>query len=446
MKNRISKALEFTSFITILMLMIFSRSLTGLYLFGFRLGELLVGFGIFLAFLLSINHLINKEYRYKELNKYFLIILLLFFISLFFNNGNILNLYTYKSSSYIWTIPYLFLGINFFNLINRKYFQYALVTIPFLIYIFGTINYPSIFQSFFVANSDKFEFQKASDILIVVLIGLVVAKTKLLSKKNYLIYFFSLTGLFIPLFLFMSKGSLLAFIFYFLFEIVLYFKFLKANIRKFTICLMVGFLFFSFSTLNIWGDFSFTKPQSLFGLLDNSSELNIADKFVDLYKTKAIDFEHPDKIIYLIDGRVYSNDVTFNWRLQIWQDVIYDLTTKNQIIFGYGYNEIIPAMDDVERRGTDGTNENVHNYFINILARGGLLQLSFFIFAYYLVIKNYFKNKEKLYASQFLVSVLVVSFFDSSMESVRFPIIFYTISGCFIYDNYIKNRKTNIGL
>ena len=209
---------------------------------------------------------------------------------------------------------------------------------------------------------------------------------------------------------------------------------------------MVGFLFFSFSTLNIWGDFSFTKPQSLFGLLDNSSELNIADKFVDLYKTKAIDFEHPDKIIYLIDGRVYSNDVTFNWRLQIWQDVIYDLTTKNQIIFGYGYNEIIPAMDDVERRGTDGTNENVHNYFINILARGGLLQLSFFIFAYYLVIKNYFKNKEKLYASQFLVSVLVVSFFDSSMEYVSFPIIFYTISGCFIYDNYIKNRKTNIGL
>ena len=113
MKNRISKALEFTSFITILMLMIFSRSLTGLYLFGFRLGELLVGFGIFLAFLLSINHLINKEYRYKELNKYFLIILLLFFISLFFNNGNILNLYTYKSSSYIWTIPYLFLELIF---------------------------------------------------------------------------------------------------------------------------------------------------------------------------------------------------------------------------------------------------------------------------------------------------------------------------------------------
>ena len=441
MKNRISKILENIAFITIVMLMIFARPLTGFYLFGFRLGELLVGFGILLAFLLIVNYLVNNEYKHKELNGYFLILLFLFFISLFFNTGNILNLYTYKSSSYIWTIPYLFLGIYFFNLINRKYFQYVFVAIPILIYIFGTINYPIIFINFFVENSDKFEFHKASDILLVVLTGLIVARTKLLNKKKYAIYFFSITGLFIPLFLYMSKGSLLAFIFFFLFEIVLNFKFLKTNIKQFILSIVIGSLFFSFSTLNIWGDFSFTKPQSLFGLLDNSSELTIAEKFVDLYKNKAIDFEHPDKLIYFFDGRVYSSDVTTNWRLQIWQDVIHDLTIKNQIFFGYGYNEIIPAMDDVERRGTDGTNENVHNYFINILARGGLLQLSFFIFAYYQVIKRYFKNKEKFFASQYLISILIVSFFDSSMESVRFPIIFYTIAGCFLYNNHKKNPK-----
>ena len=64
------------------------------------------------------------------------------------------------------------------------------------------------------------------------------------------------------------------------------------------------------------------------------SDLTIGDKFADLYKTKALDFEHPDKILYIIDGRIYSNDVTSNWRLQIWQDVIEDLIKKNKILFG----------------------------------------------------------------------------------------------------------------
>ncbi|MCH1613056.1 MAG: O-antigen ligase family protein, partial [Flavobacteriales bacterium] len=190
----------------------------------------------------------------------------------------------------------------------------------------------------------------------------------------------------------------------------------------------------------IWGDFNFSKPQSLFGLIENSSELTIADKFADIYRNKALDFEHPDKLIYLIDGRIYSNDVTSNWRLQIWQDVINDLFIKNKIFFGYGYNEIIPAMDEVERRGTDGTNENVHNYIINILARGGLAQLAFFIYAYIQTVNKFFIKKEKLYAIQFLLTVMIVSFFDSSMESVRFPVIFYSVSGFFI-QNSLKTIK-----
>ena len=65
---------------------------------------------------------------------------------------------------------------------------------------------------------------------------------------------------------------------------------------------------------------------------------------------------------------MYSEDATANWRLQIWQDIIEDLSEKELYIFGYGYEEIIPAMDDVERKGTDGTNEHVHNYFVNITA------------------------------------------------------------------------------
>ena len=83
-----------------------------------------------------------------------------------------------------------------------------------------------------------------------------------------------------------------------------------------------------------------------------------------------------------------SKDNTTNWRLDIWQDVFEDLNNKNLIIYGYGHNEIIPVMTDPSapgRLGRDGLNENVHNYFVNILARGGhfnlLLSLPF-IFLY----------------------------------------------------------------
>ena len=74
-----------------------------------------------------------------------------------------------------------------------------------------------------------------------------------------------------------------------------------------------------------------------------------------------------------MDGRIYTSDNTLNWRLQIWQDVVYDLIDKGQIIYGYGYTEIIPAMDTIARSGVDNKNENVHNFLINIIARGGLL-------------------------------------------------------------------------
>jgi len=445
MKINNLKYLEIVTLVLLIMLMVFSRSLTGLYLFGFRLGELIIGFGIFLSIFMVFNFFINKKNKHKLLNKYYLVLLMLFLLSLFVNRGDLNSLYSFKSSSYIWTVSFIFLGIYLSNVLQNKNLQYIIVSIPIVIYILGTIHYPIYLQNFFITNSDKFEFQKASDLLIAVLISLLVAKTTLLSKKNYIYYLCSLIGLFIPLFLFMSKGSLLAFIFYCMFEIVLNINFLKKNIKLVFFGLIISSMFFSFSTLNIWGDFSFSKPQNLFGLLDDSSELTISDKFADLYKTKALDFEHPDKLLYIVDGRIYSNDVTSNWRLQIWQDVIEDLIKKNKILFGYGYNEIIPAMDDVERRGTDGTNENVHNYFINILARGGLVQVLFFMFFYIKIINKYFSNQEKLYAIQFVISVLLVSFFDSSMESVRFPLIFYFFSGCFLHQN-IKNRNTYNGL
>ena len=47
---------------------------------------------------------------------------------------------------------------------------------------------------------------------------------------------------------------------------------------------------------------------------------------------------------YIQDGRLYSEDSTTNWRLDIWQDVFTDMNAKNIIFTGYGYSEIIPVI------------------------------------------------------------------------------------------------------
>ena len=43
--------------------------------------------------------------------------------------------------------------------------------------------------------------------------------------------------------------------------------------------------------------------------------------------------------------------------------------SNRTILFGYGYKDKIPAMNIEERQGIDLKNENVHNNFVNILAR-----------------------------------------------------------------------------
>ena len=141
--------------------------------------------------------------------------------------------------------------------------------------------------------------------------------------------------------------------------------------------------------------------------------------------------------LFIRDGRLYSEDVTANWRLQIWQDIFDDLQIKNKILFGYGYNEIIPAMDDKERRGSDGTNENVHNYLINIFARGGLFQLTLFLMLHVSIIRLYHQKFGNYSILKLLIPVFIVSFFDTSMESVRFPFLYYSFLGYFLNEDSI---------
>ena len=77
------------------------------------------------------------------------------------------------------------------------------------------------------------------------------------------------------------------------------------------------------------------------------------------------------------------------------------------------------------RLGRDGLNENVHNYVVNIVARGGVLQLILFIM-FHLGLIKYWKDENHNYQIlMYILPSLAVSFLDITMEGVQFPFIYY---------------------
>ena len=77
------------------------------------------------------------------------------------------------------------------------------------------------------------------------------------------------------------------------------------------------------------------------------------------------------------------------------------------------------------RLGRDGMNEHVHNYFVNILARGGVLQLILFL-SFHLSLILYWKNKNGNYLIlMFVLPSFIVSFLDITMEGVQYPLTYY---------------------
>ena len=73
------------------------------------------------------------------------------------------------------------------------------------------------------------------------------------------------------------------------------------------------------------------------------------------------------------------------------------------------------------RSGYDGTNENVHNYFVNIIARGGYVQF-LIISLIYLYFQNFAANNRNVLL--LTMPILVVSFL-MLMENPHFPFVFY---------------------
>ena len=106
-----SKFVIYIIFIFITLSIIFSRSFLGIYIFGFRIGEIFMAVSaltLFLSLFLR-NYLSNK--KISNLIMILQIIVVLFVFTSIITKSSFLNLYTYKASSYIWSVGFLIIGI-----------------------------------------------------------------------------------------------------------------------------------------------------------------------------------------------------------------------------------------------------------------------------------------------------------------------------------------------
>lgn len=424
-KNKIYISLNNLVFATAVLLLLFGRSFSGVYVLNYRIGEYLVAFGL----VLLLFELIKNLQSYKMFNKYDkffslqFILVLTFFISLLVKQEQLINPYVFQSSNYIWTISYLYLGIYLFKNFTPNIGHILFLNLTLMCsYILSVIFYPESLSNFFIKFSDKFDYPKAHIQVLFFVIVTILNSQYLKNKKFTVLYFILLSSLFFPIFIFKSRGSFFAIGFYFLLTIFFNYKFLKNSLVLITLTLLVSYFIFIISSTYVADS----------NLASEGGGAIVADLFENK-NTQATFLS-----FYIDENRLYSKDGNINWRLQIWQDVIKSSFEFDQILFGSGFSNKIPAMEDPSRSGNDGTNENVHNYFINIIARGGYVQFLIITLIYFYIFKIFGANNRNVLL--LTIPILVVSLFDASMENPHFPSIFYLFLG--FLSNYTMYNKS----
>tara|TARA_A100001015_G_scaffold321177_1_gene450595 strand:+ start:610 stop:1914 length:1305 start_codon:yes stop_codon:yes gene_type:complete len=418
-------------FLLIIFNLIFTRSFVGLEVLSFRLGEYIVLFGFIALIFLTFFYL-----RFKPSNEVRVITLIFiyFIFQLIFTRANIANTYTFKAASFIGMVSFFYLGREFYHeqLYVRKMRQFLPLLFP-IIYLFGSSIYPNFLSTFFIRFSDKFEFIKASDILMAVIV-IVFYFNVFESKKWNHFFIFIIIPAFLPILLYLSRGSFVALTVFFFMELFSIRKDLFSDIRKTFVYALIGFFIFIFSTLNIYGNLSFEKSNPLMNAeLEKSQTEVLQENLQDLLERR--NYVGVIFSLYIDNGTLKSTDGTLNWRLDIWQDLLADMSKNNKNIFGYGYNSILSVMTDPSepgRMGSDGMNENIHNYFLNIFARGGFVLLFLFFYLHFIFVKKWNFIYKNYRLTNFIIPLLIASFFDVSMEGVQFPLSYYFFIGTFL--------------
>ena len=412
---------------------IFSRSFVGIYIFDFRIGELIVGLTLIIFIYSLIFDFQNNRLKVfdKNFRKIWILIFFSFLLIAFYSNSNFFSTYTYKSSSYIWTISAFILGVNS-KKINLSIKQLALFEIILLsIFFISIYDFPNILIDFFVKYSDKYEPHKGSDLgLFFIIVNLLINKSLKYNRTSLNIFILNL-GFFSPLILYRSRGAFIGVVIFVLYQFLLFNK-NKVIVSIKTIPMFVIFLFIAtYSTVvSQVKDF----PEEV------SAEV-ISESYASLGQYRLQHYQEEYPILYYENGRFFSGDGNLNWRLDMWQDQIEFMVDQNLVIFGSGYKDKLYVFETNntgygnDRTGLDNTNENIHNFFIQIFSRGGLLQLFIYIYLFFNIYKTYFQNTSKRDILFYLLPLIWISLFDSSMENAHFPIIFYYFLGNFYFLN-----------
>lgn len=409
----------------IIFIFLFGRAFVGIEIIGYRIGELIVALSLVLTFfgILSVKFSKLFSESIKRIIRIHFLFVLSFFIILYKTDSSQIDNYTFKSSSYIWTIGFIYFGYLFFKFYPIKnYFINFLIFITLLVYfneITWRLKLPQFFIEFLKIHSDKpLQNHKGYDLILVFVISTYLFLRKNRNKRLSIEIFILLAGLYLPLVIYLSKGATLGFIFYIIAQISYNLDSFKKNVLRNILLIFssVLILYFSFFMLTLFDD--------LYDPNEDKIEFVLENKFSN---SKWL-------LLYFVDGRLYSDDANANWRIQIWQDVIFDSFKNDNVIFGVGYKNKIPAMDDISRSGRDGTNENVHNFLVNNFARGGIIHfiLTIYIFLRLLTLGSKFDFK----IATFILPILITSFFGASMESAHFPSVFYFFLGCILANDF----------
>ena len=433
-------------FLYIFFVTIFGRTFNGLLVGPFRLGELVIGSSILIMIFILFNF--RKNLIHPMLLKVFFSLIVVFVISALLSNSNFFDTYTYKSSSILWTLSFIYLGAMLFKSEYTDIFIKFLYIFSPLTYIFTIVFFPNPIFNFFVLNSDKMDYLKSSDILLTyLLLNFLTKRYSNNEKFSYRFFLFS-TAIIAPLLSFMSRGAFLSLILYCLFEIFYIKRFVIKNKFYSLLVFLFSTIFFILSTVIITTeiDFEFLNFGKKIQIVDENANVVASGRTEVVKRQLPIVFVEREFFgttlsIFYQDGRFYSTEPTANWRLQLWQDVIEDVNKKGRLFYGYGFSEIIPAMALPDNNGNDSTNENLHNYFVQAFARGGIVYLLLLILVIFVYLRLWIMTKGNYLILQFVIPVLVVSSFDPSLETVRFPFIYYSFLGYFISNKKLYSYK-----
>ena len=429
-KNNLLNLTLISIFSFILIIFVNGRSFLGIYILGFRIAEYLTGLAVVLSLLVVFKYKFFTKYLNLNLIILFCILIGHFIISNLINNINFLNTYLYKSSVFIWYISFFFIGIAIFKIaeISKIYFFFGYLGLG-IQYVFNVLYYPEVIEIFFNNYSDKTQFLKGSEVAIFFIV--VTFFGNRLLKENYrLDIFIFASSIYFPLSIFKSRSAGFALGLYIIVEIYNNREYFIKDIRKTLILSTLSFSIFSYSA------FSLTDAEPEIIQTDDAIAQVFKHKYV---VSNTYDGEVP--FIYIDDGRIFSADGNLNWRFQLWQDIIADSIQKNNVIFGLGYSKKSPIFEDVWYAGLDGSNENSHNYLLNVFIRAGLFGVFFVLYFFYELIKTAKNNFTKQEFLLFLTPLVLISFFDGSMENPYFACTFYFFTGSFISGIKSKSER-----